>query len=157
MARNINSEDFSRMMEYLQQKVRHGVHEIEVESSTKDCVVVFKVETLIAKLNRADSAQINKWFRICENAVHLRVMDFRKGQIAVRQFIAGGDFQNRPMRIGDWRCGEKQKAAEAEGGIHNGNRKGHWFDYSYLNANGDRVRVEVKHAGAWFEPNREGH
>ena len=64
MGRDINSEDFSRMMEYLQQKMRHGVHEIEVESSTKDCVVVFKVETLIAKLNRADSAQINKWFRI---------------------------------------------------------------------------------------------
>lgn len=156
MARKISNEDFNRMIEYLTQKVANHVEEIEIESSTRDCVVVFKVKAFREKLRKADEIQLNKWFRICENGVHLRVMNFRNGQIAVKQFLAGGDFQNRPMRIGDWRDGEKQKAAEANEGLYNGTGEKHWFDYSYVNAEGRRVRVEVKHAGGWMEPNREG-
>lgn len=157
MARKINEQDFSRMMEYLTQKVRNHVDEIEIEGSSKDCVVVFTVKTFREKLTRADEKQLNKWFRICENAVHLRVMDFKaSSRIEVKQFLAGGKLQDRPLRTGDWREGEKQKAEAANEGRYNGEGGKHWFDYSYINAEGKRVRVEVKHAGAWMEPNREG-
>lgn len=157
MARNINSEDFARMMEYLTQKVRNHVDEIEIEGSSKDCVVVFTVKAFREKLHRADEKQLNKWFRICENSVHLRVMDFKaSNRIEVKQFLAGGKLQDRPLRTGGWREGEKQKAEAANEGLYNGEGDKHWFDYSYVNAEGKRVRVEIKHAGGWMEPNREG-
>lgn len=157
MARKVDFSDRERMVKYVVSKIQHGVDEFEFEGATKDCVTVIPCAVMLEKIRRADDTQINKWFRIKDNSVHVCVMDFRKGKIATRQFMAGGRFEDRPMRIGDWADGERQKAAEANKGRHNGNAKGHWFDYSYVNAVGVRIRVEVKHCGAWFEPNKEGH
>lgn len=157
MARRIDMQDIERAIFYTQQKIRHGVDEFEFESADKTCVLVISCKAFLTKLERMDVAQANKWFRVKENGVHVRVMDFEKGAIDTKRFCAGGRVERRPARIGNWAAGEKQKAAEANEGIHNGNRGGHWFDYSYINELGVRVHVEVKHIDAWFEPNREGH
>ena len=157
MARRLDMEDLERMIVYLELKLSKNVDKFEFEGATKNCTVMFDTVKLIEKIRRADMNQLNKWFRIHDNSVHVRKMDFYAGQIAVRQFMAGGEFICRPLREGDWREGEKEKARNANNGYRNGGRIGHWYDYSYTDIiTGEKHRVEVKHCEGWFEPNTSG-
>lgn len=151
----ITIEEKNRIIAYANSKKRHGVHAFEFESKTKDMTLLIDIGTFIKKIENASIDQLNKWFRIKENGIHIREMNFANGQIATKQFCAGGKLIPRAKRMGDWLQGEKEKAQSASNGLHN-TRKNHWFDYSFKTLNGERIRIEVKHAGAWFEPNREG-
>lgn len=147
--------DKARLLDFLRIKGAH-CEQLEIEGSTKDCVIMIDIPVLIAKIERADMGDVNKWFRVKDNSIHLRSMQFRNPTIETKRFMTGGKFKDRPLRTGDWREGERQKAACEERSYHNGARHGHWYDYSYVDEHGNRIRVEIKQHEAWMEPNRDG-
>lgn len=155
MARQINEQDRVRMLEYADSKIAHGVDYLELESAKHDATALIPFTRLRDKIANASLKDLNTWFKVKDNSVHFRKLDFLNGRIGAKQLIGNAEIKYGE-RVGNWRDGERQKASDADGGRLNSNNPNHWFDYSFIDVFGIRRRVEIKHSEGWFEPNRNG-
>ena len=144
------------VLDYINGKIRSHVGRFDFESNSLECWLTIDARALRDWVRAADSVILGKFVEIRDSAPHVKRIVFeRTSSREIKSLINLGRLEYVGKRECRWAQGEQLRADSKPEGIRNGGKAGHRSDYSYLDANGKRVRVEVKHRGAWFF-NQEG-
>ena len=156
MSKEITIEVKTEVLAYINGKIRSHVGRFDFESNSLECWLTIDARALRDWVKNADLDKLGKFVEIRDNAPHVKKIVFEKtSNLAIKSLINLGRLEYVGKRECGWSEGEQIRADSKPEGIRNGNKVGHRSDYSYIDASGKRVRVEVKHRGAWFF-NQEG-
>lgn len=156
MKKELTMEAKMIVLDYIIGKIRAGVGRFDFESNSLECWLTIDARALRDWVRNADLDKLGKFVEIRDNAPHVKKIVFeRTSSREIRSLINLGRLEYVNKRDCGWAQGEQIRADSKPNGIRNGGKAGHRSDYSYIDGSGKRVRVEVKHRGAWFF-NQEG-
>ena len=156
MKKEITMEVKLTVLDYINGKIRSHVERFDFESNSLECWLTIDARALRDWVRAADLEKLGKFVEIRDNAPHVKKIVFEKtSNLAIKSLVNLGRLEYVSKRECGWTQGEQIRADSKPDGIRNGGKAGHKSDYSYVDASGKRVRVEVKHRGAWFF-NQEG-
>lgn len=156
MKKEISMEVKLTVLDYINGKIRSHVERFDFESNSLECWLTIDARALRDWVKNADLDKLGKFVEVRDNAPHVKKIVFEKtSNLAIKSLVNLGRLEYVEKRACGWSEGEQIRADSKPEGIRNGGKAGHRSDYSYLDASGKRVRVEVKHRGAWFF-NQEG-
>lgn len=156
MSKEITMEVKAEVLTYVVGKIRSHVDRFEFESNSLECWLSIDARALRDWIKDADLAELGKFVEVRDNAPHIKKIVFeRTSNLTIKSLIARGRLEMVGKRECNWSTGEQIRAESKPEGKRNGGKAGHRSDYSYIDGSGKRVRVEVKHRGAWFF-NQEG-
>lgn len=151
MKRDLNMNDKVMILEYINGKIYSHVGKFDFESNSLECWLVIDSRKLRDWVKNADLDKLGKFIEIRDNAPHVKKIIFeRTSSREIKSLIGQGKLEYVNKRECGWAAGEQKRADSKPEGKRNGGKAGHRSDYSYVDASGKRVRVEVKHRGAWF-------
>ena len=156
MKKEITMEVKLTVLDYINGKIRSHVERFDFESNSLECWLTIDARALRDWVRNADLDKLGKFVEVRDNAPHVKKIVFEKtSNLAIKSLVNLGRLEYVGKRECGWSEGEQIRADSKPEGIRNGGKAGHRSDYSYIDASGKRVRVEVKHRGAWFF-NQEG-
>ena len=156
MSKEITMEIREAVLNYIIAKIRSHVDRFEFESNSLECWLTIDARALRDWIRAADLDKLGKFIEVRDNAPHVKKIVFEKtSSLEIRSLINLGRLEYVNKRECGWAQGEQIRADSKPEGKRNGGKAGHRSDYSYVDGSGKRVRVEVKHRGAWFM-NQEG-
>lgn len=139
------------VLAYVRNKIRSHVERFDFESNSLECWFTIPATALRDWIASADLEKLSCFIEIRDGAPHVkRVVYERTSNLTIRALLSRGRLEYVTHRSCGWAQGEQKRADNKPEGKRNGGKAGHRSDYSYVDANGKRVRVEVKHRGAWF-------
>ena len=151
MAKKMTEEARAEVLSYIRKKIRSHVTEFNFESNSLQCWLVIRATALRDWVENADLERLSSFMEIRDGATHVKRIIFeRTSNRAIKALVTHGRLEYVEKRTCGWAQGEQKRADLKPEGKRNGGKAGHRSDYSYVNGNGQRVRVEVKHRGAWF-------
>ena len=149
--KKMNEETRSIVLAYVRNKIRSHVTRFEFESNSLECWFTISAADLRDWIASADLEKLSNFIEIRDGAPHVKRIVFeRTSNLAIRALLSHGRLEYVEKRECGWAQGEQKRADLKPEGKRNGGKAGHRSDYSFVNGNGQRVRVEVKHRGAWF-------
>ena len=156
MKKEVSMEVKTLVLEYIAAKIRSHVDRFEFESNSLECWLTIDARALREWVKAADLNKLSKFIEVRDNAPHVKKIVFEKtSSLEIKSLINLGRLEYVTKRDCGWAAGEQIRANSKPEGKRNGGKAGHRSDYSYIDGNGKRVRIEVKHRGAWFF-NQEG-
>lgn len=156
MSKEITMEVKMEVLSYVNAKIRSHVDRFEFESNSLACWLSIDAREFRDWVKAADIDKLGKFIEVRDNAPHVKKIIFeRTSSREIKSLIAKGRLEMVEKRECGWSQGEQIRADSKPEGKRNGGKAGHRSDYSYIDGSGKRVRVEVKHRGAWFF-NQEG-
>ena len=156
MSKEITIEVKMEVLAYVNGKIRSHVDRFEFESNSLECWLSIDARDFRDWVKAADLDKLGKFIEVRDHAPHIKKIVFeRTSSREIKSLIAKGRLEMVEKRDCGWSTGEQIRANIKPEGKRNGNKPGHKSDYSYIDGSGKRVRVEVKHRGAWFF-NQEG-
>ena len=156
MSKEITIEVKTEVLAYINGKIRSHVDRFEFESNSLECWLSIDARDFRDWVKAADLDKLGKFIEVRDNAPHVKKIIFeRTSSREIKSLIAKGRLEIVGKRECGWSQGEQIRADSKPEGKRNGSKAGHRSDYSYIDGSGKRVRVEVKHRGAWFF-NQEG-
>lgn len=156
MSKEITMEVKMEVLAYINAKIRSHVDRFEFESNSLACWLSIDAREFRDWVKAADIDKLGKFIEVRDNAPHVKKIIFeRTSSREIKSLIAKGRLEMVEKRECGWSQGEQIRADSKPEGKRNGGKAGHRSDYSYIDGSGKRVRVEVKHRGAWFF-NQEG-
>ena len=156
MKRELTMEVKALVLDYIIAKIRSHIDRFEFESNSLECWFTIDARALRDWVRAADLDKLGKFVEIRDNAPHVKKIVFeRTSSREIKSLIDLGRLEYVGKRDCGWSEGEQRRANSKPDGKRNGGKAGHRSDYSYIDGSGKRVRVEVKHRGAWFF-NQEG-
>ena len=156
MKKTITMNDKTLVLNYIAGKIRSHVDRFEFESNSLECWLAIDARALRDWVRAADLDKLGKFIEVRDNAPHIKKIAFEKtSSREIKSLVNLGRLEYVGRRECGWSQGEQIRADSKPDGKRNGNKPGHKSDYSYIDGSGKRVRVEVKHRGAWFF-NQEG-
>ena len=151
MAKKMNEEARAEVLSYVRNKIRSHVTRFEFESNSLECWFTISAADLRDWIASADLEKLSAFMEIRDGATHVKRVIYEKtSNLAIKSLLNHGRLEYVEKRACGWAQGEQKRADLKPEGKRNGGKAGHRSDYSYINGNGQRVRVEVKHRGAWF-------
>ena len=151
MSKGISMEVKEAVLNYIIGKIRSHIDRFEFESNSLECWLTIDARALRDWVRAADLDKLGKFVEIRDNAPHVKKIVFEKtSSLEIRSLIKLGRLEYVGKRECGWAQGEQIRADSKPEGKRNGGKAGHRSDYSYVDGSGKRVRVEVKHRGAWF-------
>ena len=151
MKKEISMEAKLIVLDYINGKIRSHVDRFDFESNSLECWLTIDSRALRDWVKAADLDKLGKFVEVRDNAPHVKKIVFeRTSSREIRSLINLGRLEFVGKRECSWQEGEQLRADSKPEGIRNGGKAGHRSDYSYIDGSGKRVRVEVKHRGAWF-------
>ena len=151
MSKEITIEVKETVLNYIIAKIRSHVDRFEFESNSLECWLTIDARALRDWIRAADLDKLGKFIEIRDNAPHVKKIVFEKtSNLAIKSLVNLGRLEFVGKRECGWAQGEQKRADSKPEGKRNGGKAGHRSDYSYIDGSGKRVRVEVKHRGAWF-------
>lgn len=151
MKKELTMEAKLIVLDYINGKIRSHVDRFDFESNSLECWLTIDARALRDWVRNAGLDKLGKFVEIRDNAPHVKKIVFEKtSSLEIRSLINLGRLEYVEKRECSWQEGEQKRANSKPEGIRNGGKAGHRSDYSYIDASGKRVRVEVKHRGAWF-------
>ena len=151
MKKELTMEAKMIVLDYINGKIRSHVDRFDFESNSLECWLTIDARTLRDWVKAADLDKLGKFVEVRDNAPHVKKIVFeRTSSREIRSLINLGRLEYVGKRECNWQEGEQKRADSKPEGIRNGGKAGHRSDYSYLDGSGKRIRVEVKHRGAWF-------
>lgn len=156
MKKELTMEAKEVVLNYIIGKIRSHIDRFEFESNSLECWLTIDARALRDWVRAADLDKLGKFVEIRDNAPHVKKIVFEKtSNLAIKSLVNLGRLEYVEKRDCGWAQGEQIRADSKPEGKRNGGKAGHRSDYSYVDGSGKRVRVEVKHRGAWFM-NQEG-
>ena len=156
MKKELTMEAKMIVLNYITAKIRSHIDRFEFESNSLECWLTIDARALREWIKAEDLNKLGKFIEIRDNAPHVKKIVFEKtSSLEIRSLINLGRLEYVNKRDCGWAQGEQIRANSKPEGKRNGGKAGHRSDYSYVDGSGKRVRVEVKHRGAWFM-NQEG-
>ena len=156
MKKELTIEAKEVVLNYIIGKIRSHIDRFEFESNSLECWLTIDARALRDWVRAADLDKLGKFIEIRDNAPHVKKIVFEKtSSLVIKSLVNLGRLEYVEKRECGWAQGEQIRADSKPEGKRNGGKAGHRSDYSYVDASGKRVRVEVKHRGAWFF-NQEG-
>lgn len=151
MSKEITIEAKETVLNYIVGKIRSHIDRFEFESNSLECWLTIDARALRDWVRAADLNKLGKFIEIRDNAPHVKKIVFEKtSSLEIRSLVNLGRLEYVEKRACGWAQGEQKRADSKPEGKRNGGKAGHRSDYSYIDGSGKRVRVEVKHRGAWF-------
>ena len=151
MSKEITIEVKETVLNYIVGKIRSHIDRFEFESNSLECWLTIDARALRDWVRAADLDKLAKFVEIRDNAPHIKKIVFEKtSNLAIKSLVNLGRLEYVEKRACGWAQGEQLRADNKPEGKRNGGKAGHRSDYSYIDGSGKRVRVEVKHRGAWF-------
>ena len=151
MSKEITMEVKKTVLNYIIAKIRSHIDRFEFESNSLECWLTIDARALRDWIRAADLDKLGKFVEIRDNAPHVKKIVFEKtSSLEIKSLINLGRLEYVRKRDCGWAQGEQIRADSKPEGKRNGGKAGHRSDYSYIDGSGKRVRVEVKHRGAWF-------
>ena len=151
MSKEITIEVKETVLNYIIGKIRSHIDRFEFESNSLECWLTIDSRALRDWVRAADLDKLGKFVEIRDNAPHVKKIVFEKtSNLAIKSLVNLGRLEYVGKRECGWAQGEQKRADSKPEGKRNGGKAGHRSDYSYVDGSGKRVRVEVKHRGAWF-------
>ena len=151
MSKEITIEVKEAVLNYIVGKIRSHIDRFEFESNSLECWLTIDARALREWVRAADLEKLGKFVEIRDNAPHVKKIVFEKtSNLAIKSLVNLGRLEYVEKRGCGWAQGEQIRADSKPEGKRNGGKAGHRSDYSYVDGSGKRVRVEVKHRGAWF-------
>ena len=151
MSKEITIEVKETVLNYIIGKIRSHIDRFEFESNSLECWLTIDARALRDWVRAADLDKLGKFVEVRDNAPHVKKIVFEKtSSLEIRSLINLGRLEYVNKRDCGWAQGEQKRADSKPEGKRNGGKAGHRSDYSYIDGSGKRVRVEVKHRGAWF-------
>ena len=139
------------VLNYIIGKIRSHIDRFEFESNSLECWLTIDARALRDWIRAADLDKLGKFIEVRDNAPHVKKIVFEKtSNLAIKSLVNLGRLEYVEKRACGWAQGEQIRADSKPEGKRNGGKAGHRSDYSYIDGSGKRVRVEVKHRGAWF-------
>lgn len=149
--KKMTEENRAIILAYVRNKIRSHVGRFDFESNSLECWFTIPAADLRDWIASVDLEKLACFFEIRDGSLHVkRVIYERTSNLTIRALIAHGRLEYVEKRECNWVQGEQKRADSKPEGKRNGGKAGHRSDYSYVNGNGERVRVEIKHRGAWF-------
>ena len=151
MKKTITAETKMIVLNYIIGKIRSHIDRFEFESNSLECWLTIDARALRDWIRAADLDKLGKFIEIRDNAPHVKKIVFEKtSSLVIKSLVNLGRLEYVEKRDCGWAQGEQIRADSKPEGKRNGGKAGHRSDYSYVDGSGKRVRVEVKHRGAWF-------
>ena len=151
MSKEISMEVKETVLNYIIGKIRSHIDRFEFESNSLECWLTIDARALRDWIRAADLDKLGKFIEVRDNAPHVKKIVFEKtSNLVIKSLINLGRLEYVGKRECGWAAGEQKRADSKPEGKRNGGKAGHRSDYSYVDGSGKRVRVEVKHRGAWF-------
>ena len=151
MKKTITAETKMIVLNYIIGKIRSHIDRFEFESNSLECWLTIDARALRDWVRAADLDKLGKFIEIRDNAPHVKKIVFEKtSSLVIKSLVNLGRLEYVGKRECGWAAGEQKRADSKPEGKRNGGKAGHRSDYSYVDGSGKRVRVEVKHRGAWF-------
>lgn len=151
MKKELTMEAKALVLDYIIAKIRSHVDRFEFESNSLECWLTIDARALRDWVRAADLDKLGKFVEVRDNAPHVKKIVFEKtSNLAIKSLVNLGRLEYVNKRDFGWAQGEQIRADSKPEGKRNGGKAGHRSDYSYIDGSGKRVRVEVKHRGAWF-------
>ena len=151
MKKELTMEGKLIVLDYINGKIRSHVERFDFESNSLECWLTIDARALRDWVKAADLDKLGKFVEVRDNAPHVKKIVFEKtSSLAIKSLVNLGRLEYVEKRECSWQEGEQKRADSKPEGIRNGGKAGHRSDYSYIDGSGKRVRVEVKHRGAWF-------
>lgn len=151
MSKEISIEVKETVLNYIVAKIRSHIDRFEFESNSLECWLTIDARALRDWVRAADLDKLGKFVEVRDNAPHVKKIVFEKtSSLAIKSLVNLGRLEYVNKRECGWAQGEQKRADSKPEGKRNGGKAGHRSDYSYVDGSGKRVRVEVKHRGAWF-------
>ena len=151
MSKEITIEVKETVLNYIIAKIRSHIDRFEFESNSLECWLTIDARALRDWIRAADLTKLGKFIEVRDNAPHVKKIVFeRTSSREIKSLINLGRLEYVGKRDCGWAQGEQIRADSKPEGKRNGGKAGHRSDYSYVDGSGKRVRVEVKHRGAWF-------
>lgn len=151
MSKGISMEVKEAVLNYIIGKIRSHIDRFEFESNSLECWLTIDARALRDWVRAADLNKLGKFIEVRDNAPHVKKIVFEKtSSLEIRSLVNLGRLEYVGKRECGWAQGEQIRADSKPEGKRNGGKAGHRSDYSYVDGRGKRVRVEVKHRGAWF-------
>ena len=156
MRKELTMEEKMIVLNYITAKIRSHIDRFEFESNSLECWLTIDARALRDWIRAADLTKLGKFIEVRDNAPHVKKIVFEKtSSLVIKSLVNLGRLEYVNKRECGWAQGEQIRADSKPEGKRNGGKAGHSSDYSYIDGSGKRVRVEVKHRGAWFM-NQEG-
>ena len=156
MKKELTMEAKMTVLNYISAKIRSHVDRFEFESNSLECWLTIDARALREWVKAADLNKLGKFIEVRDNAPHVKKIVFEKtSSREIKSLVDLGRLEYVGKRECGWAQGEQIRADSKPDGKRNGGKAGHRSDYSYIDGSGKRIRVEVKHRGAWFF-NQEG-
>ena len=151
MKKELTMEVKMIVLNYIIGKIRSHIDRFEFESNSLECWLTIDARALRDWIKAADLNKLGKFIEVRDNAPHVKKIVFEKtSSMEIKSLINLGRLEYVGKRECGWAQGEQIRANSKPEGKRNGGKAGHRSDYSYVDGSGKRVRVEVKHRGAWF-------
>ena len=151
MKKELTMEVKMIVLNYIIGKIRSHIDRFEFESNSLECWLTIDARALRDWIKAADLNKLGKFIEVRDNAPHVKKIVFEKtSSMEIKSLINLGRLEYVNKRDCGWAQGEQIRANSKPEGKRNGGKAGHRSDYSYVDGSGKRVRVEVKHRGAWF-------
>lgn len=151
MKKELTMEVKMIVLNYIIGKIRSHIDRFEFESNSLECWLTIDARALRDWVRAADLTKLGKFIEVRDNAPHVKKIVFEKtSSLEIRSLVNLGRLEYVNKRDCGWAQGEQIRANSKPEGKRNGGKAGHRSDYSYVDGSGKRVRVEVKHRGAWF-------
>ena len=151
MKKELTMEAKITVLNYIIAKIRSHVDRFEFESNSLECWLTIDARALRDWVRAADLDKLGKFIEVRDNAPHVKKIVFEKtSNLVIKSLVNLGRLEYVGKRECGWAAGEQLRADSKPEGKRNGGKAGHRSDYSYIDGSGKRVRVEVKHRGAWF-------
>ena len=151
MKKELTMEAKITVLNYIIAKIRSHVDRFEFESNSLECWLTIDARALRDWVRAADLDKLGKFIEVRDNAPHVKKIVFEKtSNLVIKSLVNLGRLEYVGKRECGWAAGEQLRADSKPEGKRNGGKAGHRSDYSYVDGSGKRVRVEVKHRGAWF-------
>ena len=151
MKKSITIETKTLVLDYIISKIRSHIDRFEFESNSLECWLTIDARALRDWIRAADLDKLGKFIEVRDNAPHVKKIVFEKtSNLAIKSLVNLGRLEYVEKRACGWAQGEQIRADSKPEGKRNGGKAGHRSDDSNIDGSGKRVRVEVKHRGAWF-------
>ena len=151
MKKELTMEVKMIVLNYIIGKIRSHIDRFEFESNSLECWLTIDARALRDWVRAADLTKLGKFIEVRDKAPHVKKIVFEQtSSLEIRSLVNLGRLEYVNKRDCGWAQGEQIRANSKPEGKRNGGKAGHRSDYSYVDGSGKRVRVEVKHRGAWF-------
>ena len=151
MKKELTMEVKMIVLNYIIGKIRSHIDRFEFESNSLECWLTIDARAVRDWGRAADLTKLGKFIEVRDKAPHVKKIVFEQtSSLEIRSLVNLGRLEYVNKRDCGWAQGEQIRANSKPEGKRNGGKAGHRSDYSYVDGSGKRVRVEVKHRGAWF-------